>query len=337
VTDQLAQELGAWLGKQETARGPRTGPAPGANEAARRWGKEASAGTTVALVNLGERGGDSHRDATLWSDGKELLSGVSLRAALYHFRSEARVDIGHDGVNLAKHRGDDAAEKWAAEAILKELVGKAEPPVPALAAALHHEHPNKYLQTLVRLFAAKWLAQFGTTAREAIPALVRTVRTEADFGVRLEAAFTLAAIGTDAVPALAQILVDGDVREAERSIYGKLYPAVWALCKVSPPAKAAVPALVGVLGDANAHVRERAAEALGTIGPDARDAVAALAAALDDREWTVRSNAAKALGRIGRFAEAALPALRKALADANQSVRQAAGEALANIPQAGGG
>jgi hypothetical protein len=343
LTGELFEELRARLGKEEAerldaAQGCRTFPSPSGTEGARRWGKEASAGTTVAYVSVGEFGDDSYDKATLWSDGRELLSGVALRAILIHFRDQVGLDLGNEDIDLEKHRGDDAAEKWAAAAILKALVGQTETPIAALAVALHYERANKYIQIHVRKFAAASLARFGPAAKEAILALVRTLRTEADFGLCLEVAGALAAIGADAVPALAQVLVDGDVRKDDHSVYGKLYPAVFALSKIGAPARGAVSALVCVLGDANHHVRERAAVTLGAIGPDAGEAVSALIVALDDQDWEVRSNAAWALGRIGRAAEQAAPALRMVSSgDTNECVRRTAGEALTDIMQAGGG
>jgi hypothetical protein len=333
LTGELFQELGAWLAKQDAGTG--TGSSSGRKESVHRWGAKASAGTTVAYVSLAEFGDDGCDTATLWSDGKELLSGVSHRKVLAYFRNQAGFDLGNKPIDLETQRGDDAAERWAADAILKDLVGQSPAPIPALTAALHHDRANKYIQNHVREFAAKALATFGPAAKDAIPALVQVLRTEPDFGICLAVATTLAAIGADAVPALAQVLIDGEVVEREHSIYGKLLPAVTALSKMGPSARGAVSALVGALNDTNSYVREEAAEALGEIGPDARDAVPALITLLNDQSWTVRSEAAKTLHRIGKTASAAIPALQKALSDENQWVRKAASEALAHIQAAG--
>jgi hypothetical protein len=339
ATGQLVEEMRTRLGQEEVTRldsapGARTSPSPSEEEGLRRWMAEASAGTAVAYVSIGEFGDDGWDNASLWSDGRELLPRANLLAVLDHFQNQAGINIGSGGIDLGKHRGDDAAERWAAEAILKELTSQTATPILALTAALQYEGSSKYISTLVRKFAAESLAKFGPAAKEAIPALIQTLRTEADFGIRLASASALAATGADAVPALTQVLVDGEVREIERSTYGKLYPVVSALNKIGPAARAAVPALVRVLGDANNSVRETAAEALGAIGPDASSAVAALIAVLGDPDWTVRTNAARALGQIGRAAQVAVPALQKAQEDTNQFVRKAAGEALANIQRA---
>jgi len=243
----------------------RISPSASGQEGARRWGAEASASTTVAYVSLGEFGDHSYDDATLWSDGKEVLSRVTLRAVLAHFRDQARFDLGNKPIDLETQRGEDAAERWAASAILKEFVGQSASPIPALTTALQHERANKSIRNHVRKFAAEALAKFGPSAKDAIPALIQILRTEEDFGLCLTAGSTLAAIGADAVPALAQILTDGKVREVERSMYGKLYPTVWALSKIGPSARGAVPALQKALSDENKYVRQTAAEALASI------------------------------------------------------------------------
>jgi hypothetical protein len=339
ATGQLLGEMRARLSQEEITRldsapGARRSPAPSEEEGLRRWMADASAGTAVAYVSIGEFGDDGWDNASLWSDGRELLQGTTLLAVLDHFQNQAGINIGSKSIDLGRHRGDDAAERWAAEAVLEELTSKAETPLPALTAALQHEGSSKYISTLVRKFAADSLAKFGPAAKEAIPALIQSLRTEADFGICLATASALAAIGADAVPALTQVLTDGEVREIERTTYGKLYPTVRALSKIGPAARMAVPALVRVLGDANRSVREEAVETLGVIGPDASGAVVALMGVLTDPEWAVRTNAARALGQIGKAAEVAITALQKALDDTNQFVRKAAGEAIANIKRA---
>jgi hypothetical protein len=120
VTGRLYLELRARLGEEEANRldvtRPRTYPSPSYEEGVRRWGAEASAGTVVAFVSVGEFGNQSHEEATLWSGGREMLSGVGVKAVLAHFRDQARLDLGNRpiDVELERYRGEDAAEKWAA-------------------------------------------------------------------------------------------------------------------------------------------------------------------------------------------------------------------------------
>src|SRR5262245_1883656 len=118
VTRKLFQELRARLGQAEADRldavqGYPTYPSPSHGEGARRWGAEASRGTGIAYVSVGEFGDQSYEEATLWSDGRPVLSGETLRAVLAHFREQAGLDLGTRPIDLEQHRGEDAAEKWA--------------------------------------------------------------------------------------------------------------------------------------------------------------------------------------------------------------------------------
>jgi hypothetical protein len=76
--------------------------------------------------------------------------------------------------------------------------------------------------------------------------------------------------------------------------------AAYAISGMGPAAKAAVPALVGVLKDADAPatVKYPVCVALKEIGPDAKDAVPALTLTLDDRNDEVASMARRAIRAI---------------------------------------
>jgi hypothetical protein len=121
VTRELFQEFRARLGEAEAdrldaAQGHPTYPSPSYGEGARRWGAEASRGTAIAYVSNGEFGDYGYDDATLWADGREILSGVPAQAVLDHFRDRLGLDLGSEPIDLGRHRGEDAAEKWAAAA-----------------------------------------------------------------------------------------------------------------------------------------------------------------------------------------------------------------------------
>lgn len=88
---------------------------PSREQAVRGWGAEASRDAAVAFVSMGEFGNQSHEEVTLWFRGREVLSRVPLRAALDYFRDRAALDLGHTPFDLERQRGEDAAEKWAAE------------------------------------------------------------------------------------------------------------------------------------------------------------------------------------------------------------------------------
>ncbi|MEW6600139.1 MAG: hypothetical protein AB1499_04140, partial [Nitrospirota bacterium] len=120
MTGKLFQELRDQLGEEadqiDATLGYATYPSSSHAEGVRRWGREASVSSTIAYVSLGEFGNQSHEEVTLWSGGREVLSQVNVRAVLEYFRDQAGLDLGNKPINLERHQGEDAAEKWAASA-----------------------------------------------------------------------------------------------------------------------------------------------------------------------------------------------------------------------------
>lgn len=86
--------------------------------------------------------------------------------------------------------------------------------------------------------------------------------------------------------------------------------------------RAALPALIAALQDADGSVRGWSAQAIGAIGPDAAQAVPALVKLLGNTDDGSRISACIALDGIGPAARAALPALEKALSDPSADVRR---------------
>jgi hypothetical protein len=128
VTGKLLQELRAWLAKEEAnrpgaAQAGRTYSPPDDEEVARRWGAEASVGTAAVYVSAGEFGDQSYEEATLWADGREILSRARVSAALSQLRGQTGLDLGNEPLDLGWHRGEDAAEKWAAAATAQRPAG----------------------------------------------------------------------------------------------------------------------------------------------------------------------------------------------------------------------
>lgn|GEM_PF-1649183 len=110
--------------------------------------------------------------------------------------------------------------------------------------------------------------------------------------------------------------------------------AINALIKIQSLTSDNVPLLIDLLKDESWVVRADAADGLSQIGPDARAAVDTLRAALTDPQGNVRWWSAIALGKIGPEAKAAVPALIHALADGESLVRSYAEEALKKIDPA---
>jgi len=95
---------------------------------------------------------------------------------------------------------------------------------------------------------------------------------------------------------------------------------------------AAVEPLGAALQDADAHVRESAAEALGRTG-DA-SVVSLLVAALGDKDVRVQRAAANGLGRLGADAKAAVEPLGTAAQSSDDKLAKAAADAAERIRKA---
>jgi hypothetical protein len=104
-----------------------------------------------------------------------------------------------------------------------------------IIAALDHE------ERVIRIYAIERAEQMGPQIVGAVPGLAHVLENE--MGLSIRAAEALAAIGPDAVPALAQAV---DSQEVVTSVGG-----MFGLCEIgSPAALEAVPALVEKLREA---------------------------------------------------------------------------------------
>lgn len=189
-----------------------------------------------------------------------------------------------------------------------------------------------------RLDAAQALAQLGTLAREAVPALSKTLEDK-DPEIRSSAVIALGEIGaaaSEAVPAIARRLADED--------WFVCVAAAQALARMGPAARSAIPALSKALqpnGDIRQYrpIREAAvAQAILKIDPKARSASKAVSLLVDKLlgDDRVDSNGtrvvgARALGDCGPAASSATPALVKRLKDKDGGVRVASAAALVKI------
>src|SRR5438128_5082049 len=153
----------------------------------------------------------------------------------------------------------------------------------------------------VRYDAITELAEYGSRAKAAVPALVRILQ-EPNEELRVATALTLGKIGKAAVAPVTELLShpDTDIR-----FYG-----LWALGNIGPEARAATAKVLRGLGDKDANIRRKAAYALGRIGPDPKDVVRPLIKAFTDDDADVRQEAGDAVGRLGA---AAVPQLIEAV------------------------
>ena len=147
-----------------------------------------------------------------------------------------------------------------------------------------------------------------------------TQRKNASVDLRQTTATAFGKIGPVALPALTELLEDGDLQVRCR--------AAWALGEMGPAAETAIPALVEALRDKDGLVRCYVASALAKIGPAA---VPILTELLRDKDEHLRRTVAEVVGNIGPEAETAVPALMELLSDEDVFVRQTAARALGNI------
>lgn len=213
------------------------------------------------------------------------------------------------------HRGGTSGEpdgelRSTAAWALGRIGAAAKETVPDLTAALDDE------VSAVRASAAFALGYIGAEPDKVLPALSRALR-DRDHEVRTSAGFALANIGKPAIPVLAAAL--------SAKVSGVRRDAASALGCMSIQPASAVPALVAVLGDSSAEVRDTAVWTLKGIGSPA---VPALITALHDKRSVVRGAVAVALGYIGVEARSAVPALRVARKDPVAAVRRKADTAL---------
>lgn len=126
LTGALFRELVARLGDEaarlDAAQTHRTWPSPSMKEGIVRWASAASRNTAVAYVSTGEFGDRSYEYVTVWDGGAVALSGGGVRVVLDYFLDRAGWDLGDRPIDLEIHRGEDAAEKWAAAALRKPTV-----------------------------------------------------------------------------------------------------------------------------------------------------------------------------------------------------------------------
>jgi HEAT repeat protein len=179
----------------------------------------------------------------------------------------------------------------------------ADDPLPALIRALRSQNPVE------RVRAAKDLGRLGWLARDAMPALVKTLHDD-DGKVREAAAHAIGLMGPEALPTLIEMLRHEDK-------YVRRH-AVWALGKLGPLARPALTNLCQALRDVDPRTASGAAQSLGSLGADGADAVNALAEAMRGTNIVLCRLASKALSQIGA---PALPTLISHLQHTDPFVR----------------
>jgi HEAT repeat protein len=225
--------------------------------------------------------------------------------------------------------------------------GQAEKVVPALVEDLKSSEPKRQLR------AINALGQLGAAAKPAVPLLAGRLKDHELQEASLAALRRIGPEASEAVPALVAFLRApgqnialkvGDVLvhigpKAIPAVAGLLQDAnveyrrfaVFILAQYGGSAREALTPLMRALKDSDTQVASGAAHVLEEIGPDAREAVPALIENLMVYQSQVRGTAAVALGHIGKAAREARAPLRECLMDPDKGVRYAAALALGRI------
>jgi HEAT repeat protein len=164
--------------------------------------------------------------------------------------------------------------------------------------------------------AALSLGQMGKKAAGAVAVLIETTKYN-DTRVRLAAAYALGKIGPSAKLAIPALIQMLRNGECMSLPKGERASAARALADLGPNA---IPALVKSLQESDYN-----------IGPPAQSAVPGLAEALIDPDKDVRSEVLKALSAIGLESKKAVPAIADALRDREAEVRMIAAELLGKL------
>jgi len=245
------------------------------------------------------------------------------------------------------------------------LAGWGPEAAPGIPRILHH---LRNVDPGIRTSAAKVLAQMGVAssanglerackdsdARVRAWAHAGLARLKGDCPRHMEQVAGLLESGAAPAEAAAAMAgmdcIDQDVLEILVRALGKndddvRVAAARAVGRIGPRAAAAVPALMGALGDEkNFRLRQTVLVALARMGSKAAAAVPMLSQVLEDRAPRFRELAAIALGSIGTAARPAVGTLRKLTTDPDGRVQAAAKRALGLIladpgpaPRPGGG
>jgi HEAT repeat protein len=196
---------------------------------------------------------------------------------------------------------------------------------------------------------AETLAAFGVPTVEAVPVLVEAVRRGGDRqSTAIDALSSIGPAASAAIPALAELLLEGEAYKApdalaaigpmavpalvsvlalrESEDHNLSYAAYSAGKAIQELGEAAIAPIVDLLTADPANVA--AVSALGWVGPAA---VPTLTPLFESREAEVRAAAAEALAKIGPEASSAIAPLARALWDDDGEVRQCAAKAHCRI------
>jgi hypothetical protein len=177
----------------------------------------------------------------------------------------------------------------------------------------------------------------GARATPAIPELARLLDDPSAPETATRAAFALAQVGTNSLPALLKVIDTPGHRRRSQAVL-----AMRVLIERSPESfgEAGVPELIRCLGDPSDPLVVSAAATTLAHFKSVPRVVPTLTSCLTSNKSSLRCSAARALGNLGALAAPALPALTNALlhpdpnlrSDAKDAIRQITRDARTNAP-----
>jgi len=228
-----------------------------------------------------------------------LVSGLSIIVVICLPHPRAPEQPAQPLSDIARHDAPASTPGNVPPARSRPAVAASEPMQKTLAGwVLDLENPNGDVVQAAR----KALAELGPDAAPAIPQLAQMLRERRNCNA---AAYTLASIGTNALPVLMDALTNGNK-------YARL-EAAGAIGGLGEAGEAAVPALLQCMRDEDSSVRGNAIASLQAIPRRSDLAVPALIAALADPEPSVHDNADTTLRKYAQVAaQATIPMLVQA-------------------------
>ncbi len=208
---------------------------------------------------------------------------------------------------MLRHNAFQALEK-----VSREQLGRALPKLAELAKNIQEDKAY-------RVRAVRAIAKLGETGTSAVPDLLQLAGDDATPELQRAAFDAIAKVATpaEAESFFLEVLKSNPSMDLRRLAAKRLVQAA-----ISPQS---LVGLIAAFNDAEADVRNAAAESLVAIG---RPAVSQLIQGLEDPNVQVRRRAAQTLGQLNTLAVEAVPALQERLQDADPQVRGLAAASL---------
>ncbi len=216
-------------------------------------------------------------------------------------------------------QSDNTETQEAAAYALNKIGADAAAATPTLLEVIRDD------DELVRALATSTLAQVGLEQSVLINLLTASITNESGL-VKDIAADALIGIGSDAVPALGNLLQNEAASNLAKQTAATLIGDINQIDQIDDLVlQSAIPILAETLNDGDSEVRKAAASALGDFGPLADVAIPALTQALTGEEPNISKTIATSLTKIG---QQSVPGLTEALNDDDPLTRLYAADAL---------